>query len=266
MTVKLLAGTGGQEQVIPLSQLLTLEQAGFEQWFYPVRDIDKKHVEHLAACHPSELPAIDTVQVHLSDGNVYHAVVDGNHRWEAAIARKETTIKGKAGTYKNENAVIDAAFQANLKHGMAASHATRTDYAIWLYYTDESEKPNLSAIARKAGLNQSTVSRAIKKIEQEDQEQGTSEEQEAPAEVDNTKKLVSALHHFYSQERTLRGMFGDGSQLVDVNHRAKKIYKYLAALPKGKQNETATELISLYETLQAFVKMYQGNLTKTGTR
>jgi transposase-like protein len=241
----------GQVENIPLDRLISLQDAGFADWAYCTRDIDEEHASHLAEVNPDDFPPVETVKVQLAQG-VYYAVIDGRHRWYACA--EQETIKGVTRSYDNEAQVIEAAFRANLNHGKAASTQTRSDYAVWLYYQDGSEKPNLSEIARKVGVNVSTVSRAIKKALREEEAQ-EAEGTDKP-ETDNAAKLVNALRRFFSSERTFLGTFGDGTGKRDINARAKAIARYIARLEGDKQEQTMKELMSLQQTLATWEEQY----------
>lgn len=251
MKVTMLPGNGAEEQIL-LSELIALDDAGFEDAVYPLREIDTEHVASLAETSPQELPAIKTVRVNVN-GMVRSAVIDGYHRWEAAKVRKDQTIKAVANTYQTENAVIMDAFTANFNHGLKASKETRSDYAVWLYFADTKNKLSMRDIAKEVGLNVSTVSRAIKKAESDTEEReepnGTSR-----AEIDASKKLVTALRKFYQEEHTLLGSFVGNSQR-DEKHRARAIYNHIASLPKESHPQILQELRSLNETLAMFIAL-----------
>ena len=268
MAVQILPGNGSYD--VPLEQVISLKEAGFNDWMWAYRDLDMEHVERLKESEPGAIPPIETVRVQIGAG-VYHAIVDGYHRREASIQRPDAAIRVRTGNYASEEAVIDTAFQSNLKHGKAASKGTRSDYAVWIWYNaPEGQEPTMSEIARRVGLNKSTVSRAIKKAEEEEKEQ---EDRSGVTRVEasNAKKLATALHKFYEQERTIRGTFSDGSKPVDVHHRARALQKYLLALDEGKQVPAFRELQSLHETLGALFAMVRevpptAQKQKTGTR
>lgn len=262
MSVELLAGENAII-AIPLASLVSLYDAGFQDADMCYRDIDQEHVSHLMAIDVNDIPAIETVKVHLPSGNVAYTVIDGYHRWDAQEQLDAPTIKGIARNYQNEAQVIDAAFMANLKHGKAANTKNRSQYAVWLFMNDEAGKLSRSDIARKVGLNQSTVSRAIsravKQLEQRKQEaQGDNEPGGSGSawEVDNAQKLVTALRVFFANERSILGAFGDGTGKRDANARAKAITRYLKTLPAGKQKDAIAELCAIRETLQEFEQKY----------
>lgn len=258
MTVQMLPGNGTTE-TIPLDRLVSLEDAGFDQWAWCIRDIDEEYMSLLVESDDSGWPPLETVLVRIN-GQVCYAVIDGNHRWQAATHKKLATLKVIARTYQNENAVIEAAFQANLRHGLHASTSTRSDYAVWLYNNDPSDKPNLSEIARKVGVNKSTVSRAIKAWEASGNED--EESQGYREEASNAKKLVTALHRFFEQEHTLLGSFTDGTGQRDVTARAKALCVYIGSQPQDKIPQIVKELRSINETLGLLDEMIKAGTTK----
>lgn len=272
MSVRLLPGENAVMD-IALSSLVSLQDAGFQDADMCYRDIDTEHVQHLMAIDVNDIPEIETVKVMLSDGSVSYAVIDGYHRWDAQEEKEAATIKGIARNYQNEAQVIDKAFRANLAHGKAANTQTRTQYAVWLFMNDTEGKLSGSEIARRVGLNQSTVSRAIsrysKQMKQEAQEaQGDSEPGGSVREVSNAQKLVNALRAFFTNERSILGAFGDGTGKRDTNARAKAIARYLQSLPVGKQKDAVTELCAIRETLQEFETRYVTHTPaqKTGSK
>ncbi len=157
--------------VIPLKDIV--KGAGA----FAMREIDKSHVELLVCANPQLWPPISVTKT--SGGYVYY---DGQHRLQAASLLKLEDIQATCKTFANINDLIEAAFQANLRHGLPASQETRSDYCYWLSIT----YPDLSQrqIAARVGVTQSTVSRAIEQrkrqlqeaIQETQQEGGTNEE------------------------------------------------------------------------------------------
>lgn len=88
-----------------------------------------------------------------------YLIIDGYHRWEVAKRRQSRALKAICRAYHNENEVIEAAFRANLSHGLKASTKTRGDYAYWLHITSPEMPQN--EIARQVGIMQGAVSKAL---------------------------------------------------------------------------------------------------------
>lgn len=247
MTVELLQDVGNVYDV-PLNTLISLEKAGFEDGGWCYRGIDEEHVDHLAESEMSEWPPLEIVKVRLATGNVLNAVIDGNHRWQAAARKKAPTIRARAGSYASEDEVIEAAFRANLKNGRNASTENRSEYALWLYFKDPSEKPNMSAIARKVGLNVSSVSRKINAelrrldAEREAEERGTS-----LLEITETQRLLAAIHRYLENETAfLSGQHTERS----VKKRASSLLTHLNSMTdKNKQRSAVQDLQTFALTL-----------------
>jgi ParB-like chromosome segregation protein Spo0J len=138
-----------------------------------MRDIDPNHVETLSSIDPQLWPPISVTKT--SVGYVYY---DGQHRLHAANLLKLETIQATCKTFEDINELIEAAFRANLRHGLPASLKTRSDYCYWLSitYSHLSQRQ----IAARVGVTQSTVSRAID--QRKKQEQEIQQEEEASPE------------------------------------------------------------------------------------
>jgi predicted transcriptional regulator len=125
---------------------LANEDARIPGGAFAMRALNKDNVERLV----------------LSDADTWP---DGYHRWEAAKIKHLKGFYATCKTYRTENDVVEAAFRANLHHGLQASQESRGDYAYWLHLT----YPELEQIeiARRVGISQSAVSQAISKREEE---------------------------------------------------------------------------------------------------
>lgn len=246
MTVQLYPGAGVPE-IVNLASLISLDDAGFEDGILCYRGIDQETIEHLVNSSPDEWPAIEVVNCNVN-GKPLKAVINGYHRWEAAKLKKATTIMAQAGNYASEAEVIEAAFRANMRNGRGASTGERSQYALWLFWQDPSDKPNLSAIARKVGLNQSTVSRYISKemkrlnAEEEAEKSGSS-----VLEITETERLLKAIRRYMEQETAFfAGQHGERS----VKKRAASLLNHLNTMKdKGKQRTAVQDLQTLVLTL-----------------
>jgi hypothetical protein len=127
------------------------------------RDLSQEHIDTLMGSDPLDWPPINVTKT--SRGFV---ITDGNHRREVATKLGCTEIRAKCTTYHIINDVIEAAFSANLTHGLPASHKTRSDYAYWLHKT----YPDMlqTEIAQRVHLKQPTVSTAISRREREERQ------------------------------------------------------------------------------------------------
>jgi len=125
-----------------------------------MRELDQANLENLMLSDPNTWPAINVT--HSLQGYI---LVDGYHRWEAAKRRQLDHLLATCEPFENENDIIEAAFRANLHHGLKASAENKSDYAYWLHVTfPEMEQ---AEIATRVGVTQSTVSKAIARREEE---------------------------------------------------------------------------------------------------
>jgi hypothetical protein len=143
---------------VKLQNLITLEKSGIPGGDFAMRELDESHVLDLVSSDRSTWPAI-----RIAAADIGPILVDGRHRVVAATRQGATTLDAILQSYQTENDVIDAAFRANLCHGLKASEETRGDYAYWLHATYPGMKQE--EIAKRAQITQSTVSKAIAKRE-----------------------------------------------------------------------------------------------------
>ncbi len=145
-----------------------------------MRPINADHLESLVHSDPKSWPPI---AVTLTDAG--YICYDGLHRIQASKVLKLGTIRAKSTPFKNMNEIIEAAFRANLQHGLRASQTTRSDYCYWLSIT----YPDLTQrqIAIRVGVAQSTVSRAIEQRQKEKQE-STKKDATTPKQAEEAKQ------------------------------------------------------------------------------
>jgi predicted transcriptional regulator len=166
-----------EKLVLPLADLHSLKEVVKGAGAFAMREIDFNHVETLSCTDPQLWPPICVTKT--NGGYVYY---DGQHRMQAAKLLKAETIQATCKTFPDVNALVEAAFRANLRHGLPASKETRADYCYWLSITFS----NLSQrqIAARVGVTQSAVSQAIERrkklleeaVQQARGEEGTSQE------------------------------------------------------------------------------------------
>ena len=170
---------------LPLTVLLRLN-AEIPAGAVAMRPLNQAHVQQLAESDMAQWPEI--VVVRCAEGYI---VVDGNHRWRAAQLKQAETIQARCQSFPDERAVIDAAFRANLVHGLQASPSTRGAYACWLHATF----PALSQeqIARLTCLTQGAVSKALAKEAARRQEASVPEASHALASQAIRRFLTHAL-------------------------------------------------------------------------
>lgn len=145
---------------VPLEELHSLRDAHIPGADLAQRPLNEAQVISLAMADPASWPAV--VLTRTSLGLV---VIDGYHRREAGKRRRLSELLADIRPFTSENEVIEAAFQANLTHGVPANATTRSDYAYWLFRTYPEMKQ--VEIAKKVGLKPPTVNTAIKRRERE---------------------------------------------------------------------------------------------------
>lgn len=146
---------------VSLSDLHSLADAHISGVDLVLRKLREAQVISLMMSDPATWPAILVTRTQ----EYGLLIIDGYHRREAARRRKLQTILTDIRAFASENDVIEAAFQANIGHGLPASAATRSDYAYWLFTTYPDLKQN--EIARRVGIKPSTVNTAIRRRERE---------------------------------------------------------------------------------------------------
>jgi hypothetical protein len=144
--------------MVRVDELHKLEDVGIADAELARRDIDRGHVQSLVQSDEQQWPSI---LITLTDAG--YVVIDGYHRWEATGQKKLDQIKATCKTYKSEKDVIEACFEANLRHGLPLSQTNKSNYAYWLHKTYP--KMTQAEIATRAQIKQSTVSKAIARRE-----------------------------------------------------------------------------------------------------
>jgi predicted transcriptional regulator len=145
--------------------LISLQDAKVSGGTLAMRDLNKEHLERLVLSDPKGWPDI---KVTLCSAG--YIVIDGYHRWAASKVKQLKGLYATCETYQSENEIIEAAFRANLFHGQQASQETRGDYAYWLHLMNPTMEQ--TEIARRVGISQAAVSKAIAKREQEARPEG----------------------------------------------------------------------------------------------
>jgi hypothetical protein len=144
--------------ILPISDFVTLEQSGIPGASLAMRPLNDRHIEDLVNSDISTWPLVRVT--HTDQGYILY---DGYHRKKAAEIKGASTLEALCQSFDTENDVIDAAFRANVTHGLKASSETRSDYAFWLHITYPTMKQE--EIGARTHMTQSTVSEAIAKRE-----------------------------------------------------------------------------------------------------
>jgi hypothetical protein len=187
---------------VALVDLHSLHDVGLTTEYAGVRPLNNEHLENL---EQSEVESWPTLLITKTDQG--YVVVDGYHRIEVAKRKKLTELEATSKTFNSENDVVEAAYQANLTHGLKSSAQTRSDYAYWLYKTYPGMEQK--EIARRAMITQPAVSVAIARREawaqKAEAEQGGQGEEPTP--ISNEQKYASISKTFRSITRTTANLF-----------------------------------------------------------
>jgi ParB-like chromosome segregation protein Spo0J len=140
--------------------LISLKDTGIRGSRIATRELDQENLESLLVSDPTTWPPIKVTKTAMG-----YVVIDGNHRLEAAQRQGLDRLLATCSPFAHENDVIEAAFRANLHHGLKASSENRSDYAYWLHVTYP--RMEQAEIAQRVGVTQSTVSKAIARREEE---------------------------------------------------------------------------------------------------
>jgi len=163
--------------LLSLYDLISLKDARVPAGAFAMRPLNEIHVQQLVESDHKSWPVISTTRC--AQG---YLLIDGYHRWEAAKRKQVERIKATCQPYSSEEEVVEAAFRANLTHGLKTNLQGRGDYAYWLHVTF----PDLEQeeIARRAGMTQGGVSKAIvtrdrqaKRLQQHNGEEDPKEQQ-----------------------------------------------------------------------------------------
>src|SRR6266516_1373727 len=207
------------ELLVPLQDLHSLHDAHFPGAALAQRPLREAQVVSLTMTDPATWPKILVTRTE-EYGLI---VIDGYHRREAGLRQQLAEIRATLRAFANENAVIEAAFEANLHHGIPASATTRSDYAYWLFctYPDLPQKE----IAQRVGVKPSTVNIAIKRRVREHQEaeerskrrffgMGIETQEEMAAAYARDKQIAKVSRAYVRLSKRLYG------ELCDVGNRA----------------------------------------------
>lgn len=173
--------------------LISLKEARVPGGAFAMRDLDKDQLESLSLSDPATWPPL--LVTLCTSGYI---VIDGYHRWHTA-QEQEWSLKANCKAYQSENDVVEAAFRANLRHGLKASKESKGDYAYWLHVTYSSMEQ--TEIAARVGMTQGGVSKAIARRDEEarkamkgEQEHASEEQQERI--VQSCQKLARVAGQF----------------------------------------------------------------------
>lgn len=183
---------------IPFSKLVSVESLDIPDADVGMRDINKKHVEHLTISYENgdDIPPVEIVA-----SNKGYILVNGYHRQEALsrVLRNACTTVASNGTeifnkeeYEKEfktltietevrndiqdlETLINEAFQANVKNGLNMTDGQKGRYAIWLlkirterWKKGQGSKPTVTACANDARVSRVAVHRMLQRMQQKE--------------------------------------------------------------------------------------------------
>jgi ParB-like chromosome segregation protein Spo0J len=227
--VKLLAEDRA-EFTIRLADLHSLEEAKFPHADLAHRDLDQQHLEtQVLSGDPKTWPPILLVKTEL----LGYVIVDGYHRKEAARIKGMDEIRATSKTFPSESAVVEAFFTENAHHGLKLNQQNRSNYAYWLHLTyPEMEQQE---IARRAGIKQSTVSKAISRRE--------------AAKTTGKGAAARGAHEKDEQHELIR------RACERLTHDAVKLYQDIETLDEREQRAAIAESLQRVEDREALLKI-----------
>lgn len=179
---------------IPISSIVEITEL-------PDRELNAAHVASLVATNePDEWPPVV-----LTDYQGQYGRITGKHRIEAAKQLQLTTIKAVVRSYNGSiyHMYCDM-WEDNTKNGLPLTTKEKKEYAVTLYH-GEGDTLSLREIGRRAGLPHQTVKAAIKADSKDEDEQDTEQRTYNQGVQDYTKRLVTALNNFFTNELALFG-------------------------------------------------------------
>ena len=195
---------------VALADLHSLRDIGFATEYAGVRPLNNEHLENL---EQSDVESWPPLLITKTDQG--YVVIDGYHRIEVAKRKKLTELEATSKTFNSENDVVEAAYRANLTHGLKSSAQTRSDYAYWLHktYPDMDQKE----IAKRAMITQPAVSVAISRREawaqKAEAEQGGQGSE--PTSISDEQKYESISKTFRSITRVTSNLFKSVGKVDD---------------------------------------------------
>lgn len=224
---------------LKLAELYTLEEAGIPGGELTMRKFSKQYFASLVASDSEAWPSI-IVTKSVKDDPEGYAIVDGRIRLEAARRKGLKELTAIIRSYGSDNEIIEAAFRANLAHGLPASSQTRSDYAYWLYTT----YPGIGqrTIADRVGVRPSTVSIAIKRrLAKEGKPSPAKKRRHVRQSIQvftrSTVKLYDELEDLDEQDAAslLDAVVTTDEQRAKLRHIAKLVDQHLGPSP-GRRN------------------------------
>lgn len=257
--IQILSGVDTVQQ-IHIAKIITIEEAGLLESIpmSSIRPLNKQHVNNIAASDSSEWPPIelahirDTSKVGINYGVVdEYILVDGLHRYHAAIKKNMSTIASNIGSYTTIDQIVGAYLLANVKHGLPANRSARLVSALWLY--DQHEDMTIEQIAARVSLPVSVVQRAIASLEASE-ETARSNGKVEDSEGKQARLLIMSLARFVLKQSDLLQRYLETADYEnDIINTSLEIQSFISsATPKKrKEYQQAVKIVSeILDTVQ----------------
>src|SRR5882757_1278274 len=223
------------DRYIALSDLATLSDVGYGD---DMRALNKEHIEHIVASNLEGFPPID-----VTPRNQKFIILNGYHRVEAARKLDLLSIEANVHDFSDDITMRDFVYSSNLVNGLSLSRKEKEAYVAFLSI----EYPHLSQsqIADKVKLDQSSVSKILKRLGMNDPTMSSEDKRYGYPNREYAKKLHKALADFYENEKaTFRGTHTPKSE----EKRAKLLARFIV------HEEDVTMFESLARTIPLAVK------------
>lgn len=245
-------------QHLKLGELVLLKDAGFgdADIVASVRKLNKTYIAHLANTNEKEWPPIevvhirDTSQVGLNYSTVEsYIIIDGMHRYHAAIKKHLLTLAAHVGSYNNEDDVVIAYLLANTKHGQPANTDARREAALMMYERDYTLSPE--DISEVTGLSPLQVKHVIEGTLKNDSDETLSLFSEVldneTTEQREARLLCLGLQRFFTnQQDKLKRFIDAADHEKEVSLIANELHAHYKSLKDRQQ-------VLLAEALHAII-------------
>jgi DNA-binding MarR family transcriptional regulator len=213
--------------LVRIADLHALDEVGFPDADLAKRKLNREHVATLKLSDENTWPPIL-----ITSTDQGYVVIDGYHREEAAKGKGRDEIRATCRTYASEKDVIEACFEANMKHGLNLAPENRSNYAYWLHktYPEMTQKE----IAQRAHIRQSTVSIAIARRE------GTQE----PTEEAQEEAI----------RKTCQRLTNDATKLLEEINKLPEQNRRAAIINNIDVAEDRANLLKMAEMLEAILR------------
>lgn len=246
---------------VSLADLVPLSDVLGADGLLAMREIDKQNLDHLyeALQAGDELPPIELVNT-----NKGMVPFDGYHRWAAyekwladtiseetsdgekvvngdtlLEARKQLFVPAHENTVTSVRELLQRAFEANLKHGLPASDASRGRFALWMYNEAKAEG---NPISIREAARQAHVSHvAVLKLQ---------------SRIENAKRKMIDVMLSVDEQEELEEIVGKPEAETDSQKKGRQADKHMEAMVKAAKffadsDITSTEMVRFAESYAA---------------